>query len=165
MVIATAETDILTVPVPVQESAKVVDVRDPIPFVRPPVTKKLCPRCDSRLTKGYEEMQCLNCGYADYSSEPDHLKSDRKNVLSTATKYILRYVGTFPSLVDTLTYVKLIRVRNRVVFAVNCPFCEKTMDQASLSGKRPEVREQRFKCLEGHRVSLVPIKNGMLGWR
>jgi lysyl-tRNA synthetase class I len=69
-------------------------------------------------------------------------------------------------LANTLIYVRLIRVRNRVVYAVNCPFCEKAMDQSSLSGTRHEPRELRYKCMDGHRVSLVPTRNGAsMGWK
>ena len=88
-----------------------------------------------------------------------------KSILSTGTRYVLRYVGDSKSLSETLTYVKLERLRNRVVFGVKCPFCEKRMDQSSLSGKRREVREERYKCESGHRVSLLPKKDGSMGWK
>jgi hypothetical protein len=38
------------------------------------------------------------------------------------------------------------------------------MDRSSLSKRRPYVREYRYKCEGGHRVSLVPKTNGALGW-
>ena len=131
----------------------------------PTRARRYCLRCNTRLMMGYDEPQCLHCGYADYSYTRSTTPQEKRSIVSTATRFVLRYVGDFPTLGNTLTHVKLIRVRNRVVYAVNCPFCEKAMDQSSLSGKRPEVREQRYKCMEGHRVSLVPCKNGMLGWR
>ena len=81
------------------------------------------------------------------------------------TRYILRYVGEFPSLVETLTYVQLRRLRNRAVYVPTCPFCGGGMEQSSLSGKRREVREERFSCELGHRVSLMPDRNGDLGWK
>jgi hypothetical protein len=124
-----------------------------------------CPRCETRLMMGYDEPQCLNCGFANYDYTQESTPRNQINILSTATRYILRYVGDFPSLSESLAHVKLIRIRNRVIYAVACPFCDKSMDQSSLSGKRPEVREQRYRCMDGHRVSLVPGKNGMLGWR
>lgn len=130
-----------------------------------PARRLCCQRCNTRMLMGYDESQCLNCGYADYSFTNLTTPQEKRSIVSTATRFVLRYVGDFPTLGNTLTYVKLIRVRNRVVYAVKCPFCEKSMDQSSLSGKRPEVREQRYKCLDGHRVSLVPGRNGMLGWR
>ena len=131
----------------------------------PKAKKDVCPRCETRLMMGYDEPQCLHCGFADYEYAPKTPPRNGTNILSAATRYILRYVGDFPSLSESLAHVKLIRVRNRVVYAVACPFCNKAMDQSSLSGKRPEVREQRYKCMDGHRLSLVPGKNGMLGWR
>ena len=136
------------------------------PVASPAIPRPLyCRRCDSRMMMGYDEPQCLNCGYADYSYTRTTIPQSERNVISSATRYILRYVGDFHTLTETLTHVRVVRVRNRVDYAVNCPFCLKGMDQSSLSGKRPEVREQRFKCSDGHRVSLVPGKHGMLGWR
>ena len=128
-----------------------------------------CPRCDTLLVKGYEEPQCLRCGYADYTyvgESMGELKSQNgRSILSAATRYILRYTGDCPSLTDTLADVRLTRVRHREVFAVSCPFCEKPMGQSPHSGNRPEVPEQRYKCIEGHRVSLVAGKNDLRGWR
>lgn len=123
-----------------------------------------CLRCGTRMVMSYEEPECLACGYVEYSYTRE-FTGNRNNLLSTATRYVLRYVGDSPALSETLTQVKLIRIRNRVGFAVNCPFCEQIMDESSLSGKRPEAREQRYKCNDGHRVSLIPCSNGMLGWR
>ena len=165
MVIA-IEPDVFATSQPSEESEVVIQPISTTPAEVPKTNGvSHCPRCDTRLLMGYDEPQCLNCGFADYERTLASTPRDRTNILSAATRYILRYVGDFPSLTESLAHVKLIRVRNRVVYAVNCPFCEKAMDQSSLSGKRPEVREQRYRCMDGHRVSLVPGKNGMLGWR
>ena len=138
----------------------------PGPVVKPTRTgSQYCGRCETRLIMGYDEPQCLSCGYADYSYTPEPRPASERSIVSTATRFVVRYSGDFPTLTETLAHVRLIRVRNRVVYAVNCPFCEKAMDQSFLSGKRPEVREQRYKCMDGHRVSLVPGRNGMLGWK
>ena len=148
--------------------AQTVPILSPdITVVEPPreASKKRCPRCSTSLMISYEELLCPCCGYVDHAHTKISGRQGQPSLISTATRYILRYVGDFPTLTDTLAHVKLIRVRNRVVYAVKCPFCQKGMDQSSLSGKRPEVREQRYKCMEGHRVSLVPCKNGMLGWQ
>ena len=126
---------------------------------------KYCLRCDSRLLMGYDEPQCLNCGYADYSYNPIPKSDSAKSIVSTATRFIVRYSGNSPAFDETLTHVRVVRIRNRVAYAVKCPFCDKRMDQSSLSGKRPDVREQRYKCLDGHRVSLIPDKNGMMRWK
>ena len=130
-----------------------------------PANGQRCPRCDMRLVKGYDEPLCLSCGYTDYTHTPTNLHNKKQSLLSAATRHVLRYAGDFPNLADTLTHVKLIRVRNRVVYAVSCPFCDKAMDQSSLSGKRPDVREQRYRCMDGHRVSLVPRGESALGWK
>ena len=136
------------------------------PFASPHTTRRqYCNRCGTQLVMGYYEPQCLNCGFVDYTYTDEATSNGDRSILSAATRSVLRYVGDFPSLTHTLAQVRLIRVRNRVAYAVNCPFCKTTMEQSSLSGKRPDVREQRFKCMQGHRVSLVPGKNGMMGWR
>ena len=127
--------------------------------------RMMCARCNTRLLMNYDEPQCLNCGYVDYSHVNESNSHKRQNLMSAATRYVLRYTGDFQTLRGTLAQVRLVRIRNRIGFEVNCPFCNNIMQESSLSGKRPEVREQRYKCVDGHRVSLVPTKNGMLGWR
>jgi hypothetical protein len=114
---------------------------------------------------GYYEPECLTCGYADYSYTLDLPATRKKNVINSATRFVLRYVGNFPILSQTVAYVKLVRVRNRAVYAVACPFCSKEMERSSLSGKRPDVREERYRCTDGHRVSLIPRKSGAMGWK
>lgn len=125
-----------------------------------------CPRCDSKMIVTYDELECLLCGYVDYTYTPP-ARLHAKSIISTGTRYILRYVGDFESLSDTLTYVQLRRLRHRAVFSVTCPFCPepRQMEQSSLSGKRREVREERYKCESGHRVSLLPKKDGSMGWK
>ena len=122
-----------------------------------------CPRCEARLSTTYFEPQCLPCGYVDYSYRSTN--GVKKNVVNSGTRYVLRYVGDFPALGNTLAHIQLHRLRNRVVYGVSCPFCRRSMVQTSLSGKRREVREERYKCLEGHRVSLTPKRDGGLGWK
>ncbi len=131
----------------------------------PSTAKSDCLRCGARMTMGYDEPECLSCGWADYSRTDTKANPNGASIISTATRYVLRYCGDFPNLAQTLAHARVVRIRNRVAYAVNCPFCNTVMEQSSLSGKRPEAREQRYKCTEGHRVSLVPAKRGMLGWR
>ena len=80
---------------------------------------------------------------------------------------MFRYMGDAPKLAETLAYVQLRRLRNRIVFGVTCPFCatDVEMEQSSLSGKRKEIREERYRCPDGHRVSLIPRKDGSMGWK
>lgn len=130
---------------------------------RPAGAPYACERCGTRLVMGYDEPECITCGWSDYSKTK--VKQRSANVFSSATRYILRYVGDFPKLAHTLVHVRLVRSGNRAVFAVACPFCRKQMDESSLSGRRPDLREQRYKCLDGHRISLVPVKGNLFGWR
>jgi len=124
-----------------------------------------CVRCSARLVNIFDEPQCPVCGWADYSKIPERTRGT--SLLSTATRFVIRYAGDSGALSETVADVRVVRIRNRVAYEVNCPFleCQKTMEQTSLSGKRPEVREQRFRCTDGHRVSLLPGKGGMLGWK
>jgi hypothetical protein len=149
-------------------STETIDPYDTDVLKKPTLTtrpKVECPRCSSTLRINYEEPECLQCGFVDYAFTPSLIAPRKKSVLSTGTHYILRYVGDFPSLSNKLTHVRLRRLRNRVIYGVACPFCGQDMEQSSLSGKRREVREERYKCDDGHRVSLMPGKNGSLGWK
>ncbi len=122
-----------------------------------------CPRCEAQLRINYFEPQCLQCGYVDYTYRSPN--GAKKSVVNSGTRYVLRYVGDFPALGKVLAHIQLQRLRNRVVYGVSCPFCSQSMMQTSLSGKRREVREERYKCMEGHRVSLTPNRDGGLGWK
>ena len=126
----------------------------------------LCPRCEASLVSNYYEPQCLQCGYVDYSYTPP-TQIGRRNLMSAATRYVFRYVGDAPKLSETLAHVQLRRLRNRVVFGVTCPLCDHNveMEQTSLSGKRKEIREERYRCPQGHRVSLIPRRDGSMGWK
>jgi len=101
----------------------------------------------------------------NYEYTPPHSTNAKKSIVGTGTRYVLRYVGESPSLAETLTHIKLHRVGNRVAHWVNCPFCSTPMVQSSLSGKRREAQEERYKCRYDHRVSLMPDGDGHLGWK
>ena len=107
----------------------------------------------------------LQCGYVDYQYSPPEAAMAKKSIISTATGYVLRYVGPFPNLSDRVTNVRLLRFRNRVRYDVNCSFCNTAMTESPLSGERRELREERYKCSDGHRVSLIPDRSGSLGWK
>ena len=165
MVIAAARPEISTLPPQLSEVAPASGVRvAPAPK---PLTH--CDRCGTRLVMGYDEPECMSCGWVDYSHTNANTNASAStngaSIISAATKYVLRYRGDFANLGETLVHARVVRIRNRVAYAVNCPFCDQVMEQSSLSGKRPDAREQRYKCSHGHRVSLVPTTRGMLGWR
>ena len=124
-----------------------------------------CPKCSARLTINFDESECLSCGFVDYEYFSPRTIQERNSIISTGTRYVLRYIGEFPALTEVVTHVKVYRVRNRAVFGVRCPFCGSGMSQSSLSGKRREIREERYKCTAGHRVSLCPNLEGVLGWK
>ena len=126
--------------------------------------KMVCPRCEAPLYITYEEPECLQCGYVDYRYTVPGVAAS-KSIISSATRYVIRYVGTFPALMDLIAHVQVQRVRNFVVHGVKCPFCDRQMIQSSISGNRKGVREGRYRCEEGHRVSLTPAKDGSLGWK
>ncbi len=125
---------------------------------------QVCPRCDASLIMTYNEPECIQCGFVDYKYvSPTPISA--KGLMSSATRFVFRYIGDSSNLMETLVYVQLRRIRNRIVYAVTCPFCQSQMDQSSLSGKRREIREERYKCVQGHRVSLIPRKSGVMGWK
>ncbi len=148
----------------VRQEAREVQ-REPSDAPVAPPTQLVCPRCSTQLTINYNEPECLQCGYVDYHYTPPEAAKKPRSLVSAGTKYVVRYVGEFSSLAETLTYVQLKRLRHRAVYGVTCPFCGREMEQSSLSGKRREVREERYKCQDGHRVSLTPGRNGSLGWK
>ncbi len=129
-----------------------------------PRRHRVCPRCEASLIITYNEPECLQCGFVDYTYTPP-TRITKKSLMSTGTRYVFRYIGDAPKLAETLTHVQLRRLRNRVVYGVTCPFCEAEMDQSSLSGKRREIREERYRCPQGHRISLIPRKDGSMGWK
>ena len=130
------------------------------------VRHSMCPRCDASLVSRYDEPQCLQCGYVDYSYSPP-TRIGKRNLMSSSTRYVFRYIGEFPKFAETLAHVQVRRLRNRIVFGVTCPFCKDDVDmeQTSLSGKRKQIREERYRCESGHRVSLIPRKDGSMGWK
>ena len=124
-----------------------------------------CPRCSHGLSNGRDEPFCVRCGYVDYNAASKAQLRERTTLLGQGTRYVLRYVGNYPYLTDTLCQVRVLQARNHTQYGVNCPFCQQGMTRTSLSGKRREIREERYKCSQGHRVSLAPGPDGELGWK
>ena len=84
-----------------------------------PSSTAACPRCYAGLLKTYDEPQCFQCGYIDY--EYTAPKASERSLLSSATRFVLRYKGAFNRLEDTLTDIELKRVSNRTVAWSNLP--------------------------------------------
>ena len=124
-----------------------------------------CPRCEARLRITYEEPECLQCGYVDYRYTAQAVGAGKKSIMSSATRYVIPYVGTFSALTDLTAHVHVERVRNFVVHGVKCPYCKKQMIRSSVSGNREGVQKGRYRCDEGHRVSVIPNKDDGLGWK
>jgi len=124
-----------------------------------------CPRCEAPLWINHEEPECLQCGYVDYRYTAPAVGANKKSIMSSATRYVIRYVGTSPALTDLSAHVHVEQVRNFVVHRVNCPYCDKQMICSSVSGNREGVRKGRYRCDEGHRVLVTPDKDGGLGWK
>ncbi len=133
--------------------------------VAPTRSRTECPRCVAPLWINHEEPECLQCGYVDYRSTAPAVGASKKSVMSSATRYVIRYVGTFPALTDLTAHVHVERVRNFVVHGVKCPYCNNQMIRSSVLGNREGVQKGRYRCDEGHRVSLTPDKDGGLGWK
>ncbi|MDA1188403.1 MAG: hypothetical protein O2854_01800 [Chloroflexi bacterium] len=138
-----------------------------VPDPEPEVRQTNCPRGHGKLYSQYDEMVCVHCGFRDYFTIKPGDRKNGHNLVSAGTLYVIRYCGDASTLKNTLLKIKAIKIRNRVGFLVKCPFCteKRIMEQASLSGKRREAREERYRCTDGHRVSLLPARSGTWGWK
>ncbi len=134
-------------------------------IITPTRSRMECPRCEAPLRITYEEPQCLQCGYVDYRYTAPAVGAGKKNIMSSATRYVIRYAGTVPALTHLTAHVHVERVRNFVVHGVKCPYCNKQLIRSSVLGNREGVQKGRYRCDEGHRVSVTPDKDGGLGWK
>ena len=141
-----------------------VSAPSPLPIAPKTHQDRNCPRCKARLIRTYYEPACIHCGFADYTYIP-RTSITIKSPVNSAAEHVFRYIDDSPHLADTLVKARLQRMGNRVELLVTCPFCHLGMEQTSLSGKRRERREERFRCPIGHRISLIPNKNGDKGWK
>ncbi len=165
---------LVAAPDPLPGANRTAPARNKPPADADSSSRRHCPRCGTQLMWNYDsEPTCVTCGFCDYSHATDTTSEKEKSLFNAATRDVLRYVGDAPALANILMYVHLVRIRNRVTFAVDCPFChshsngngKEPMEESPLSGQRSEARERRFRCRQGHRVSLMPSANGMIGWR
>lgn len=142
-----------------------------------------CPRCHARLFTCREllESNCFYCGFADYSAPilpPGEIKGGFR---SLARVFFIRYKKKevtkwgyqesvfnkgFPlRLRMTTKALETGKVGNtdssKIILIPTCPFdgCGDEMAASSLSGKRRDRREERYKCPAGHRISLFIYNN------
>lgn len=128
-----------------------------------------CPHCDGALQVNYDELKCL-CGYRDpYRTVSRHSAS---TFGFGGREIVLRYGGDCPALRE-LTLKMIVqrgeispeRTSTRLIQIPYCPWCGEPMAQCSLSGKRREILEERFRCELGHRISVTVDRRGKLVWR
>jgi transposase-like protein len=134
------------------------------------ISSAVCPRCGDKLRVDYpdQEPQCLMCGYVRYEYTPRLRRGG--SVLETSTQFRLRYAGYYDELRETIVRVSMSRLNNsngsiRLVSHPECPFCGQLMQLVSLSGKRKERTEDRYRCPEDHRISLLMGPGSEMGWR
>ena len=56
-----------------------------------------CPRCESGMVANYDELECMICGYVDYSWTPPVRRPRRINN-GSEVRFRLPYVGEFQSM-------------------------------------------------------------------
>lgn len=126
-----------------------------------------CPKCCGQLRSNYsdQEPECWVCGYVDYSFVPKTKVS--KSLISTGTRFLVRYVGHFPAMRGRLVHIRAVRGSGvaKIGHDATCPFCGKIMEAAALSIKRKHMSEDRFICSQGHRISLLQTQDGDIGWK
>ncbi|MDP6714208.1 MAG: hypothetical protein QF368_06255 [SAR202 cluster bacterium] len=126
--------------------------------------RMVCPRCDSGMVAVYDELDCMICGYVDYSWTPPSSRS-RGAGRGAEVRYRLPYVGDSSSMVGNTIIVTVDRRTTKQPLNVSCPFCDGGMEQTSLTCSGKGAREERYICNQSHRVSLMRDREGGLGWR
>ena len=148
------------------------------PAPAPANLPRACPRCYwTPLLTNFDEIKCVQCGYVEYltrveltAAESNADESiDIASETFRATTYAVRYAGAFEAQKSKVVYVTAYAEPNMkkrdAQLRVKCPFCESgaAMSPASLSGKRRRQNEARFRCEDGHRLSLV-LHHGDKPW-
>ena len=91
---------------------------------RPITTAKLssCPRCGSRMARGYEEPLCPACGFSDYQN-PTKVTPlpGKQNFLSSGTRYIVRYIGSYIQMKRKVVFVRSVHRELTHSFSVREP--------------------------------------------
>lgn len=123
-----------------------------------------CPRCRAPLwVTAYGEPECMLCGYVNYHYVVP--TNGAVSLLSTATIFVVRYIGDVPALADIQTQMKCHRVKNSLRYAVNCPWCHETMRLLPPAGERKDRSKTRHECSLRHRITFRSPDSGLgLGW-
>jgi len=124
----------------------------------------VCPRCESGMVAVNDELDCMICGYVDYSWKPVSTQP-RRVKRGDNVRFRLPYIGDFQSMKGNFISVRLDRTTTKQRLDVNCPFCSDGMEQTSLTCSGKGVREERYICSQKHRVNLMRDCDGGLGWR
>ena len=124
----------------------------------------VCPRCDNGMVVVYDELDCMICGYVDYSWTPPSARPRRLN-RGAEVRFRLPYVGSFKSMQGNVILARLDRTTTKQALDISCPFCGNCMEQTSLTCSGKGVREERYICDQNHRISLMRDREGGLGWR
>ncbi|MCH2316068.1 MAG: hypothetical protein MK524_06660 [SAR202 cluster bacterium] len=80
--------------------------------------KLACPRCESGMSAAYDELECLICGYVDYSWKP--AVQPRRVEWGSDLRMRLPYVGDFQSMSGNFISVRLDRTTTKQPWEVNC---------------------------------------------
>lgn len=138
------------------------------------IVLKGCPRCcDGALSFDGEEWICIHCGNEDYFRARPSLESFRSRLsFDHAPEQTASYAhdGTYQRMrqvtVRYKTVIKFVAGGNtkRTILAW-CPFCGGAMDQTAPTPRMRNAGESRFRCGEGHRISLFAMQNGDMVWR
>lgn len=157
-------------------------------MIRPAVVHQSCKKCGAVLLQSYDELKCPRCGWVDYSyegeadSEGPSLFANRNGRGSGKERggpvvtaegrivpgYIARYSGDHEHLKGRQINIGLLKSTNtramgtgtKLMLVPQCPWCEARMEYI---GRMKPRREERFRCVQEHRISLVD-RGGQYTW-
>ena len=62
-----------------------------------PRNHRVCPRCQTSLIITYHEPECLQCGFVGLHLHPPTPINKGKSLMSSATRFVFRYIGDSPT--------------------------------------------------------------------
>ena len=148
--------------------------------IRPTVGYQYCKKCGGVLMQSYDELKCPKCGWVDYSYESEPVSTglslfanrngrgsgkERCGPIMIAEGrivpgYIARYSGDYEHLKGTQINIGLLKATStramgtatKLMLVPQCPWCEARMEYI---GRMKPRKEERFRCVQEHRISLV----------